>query len=493
MLRQRNHRVIIGFACVVAALVAYYPRRIFSASRAPRQLSIGVIGAGLAGLTAAYRLQQQGHDVTVYEARDRVGGRTFTWREADGSYEELGGSNIRDGGKAVEMRTLLAECNLPTIIKTGAYAPWMYNEHRELRDLKDVFWGLREPGDLFYAELEKIAETASSLEEPLAFLAQGNADAEYFLLANMRDVGFDGASAPASLIYGFYHLYQEIHKAISNNTVPTETLEYVKGGNDMLAQCLAEKLTNAVLQSTPVTEIKASAGDKLVVVYGSGNEAVHDKIICAVPCGALAHIAIDETIVPADQREEWLGRYADIIKTPYAVVTKMLFRVATAKPSSTGLPPLQTVSMPYFNAYMPEGEMWHNVDGSILTYYITRPESTHVTRETFDDIGARYAQQIQERFPFLKRVMPVAWVDWEHEPYSRGTWATRGKDQDMAYAVTVEEVYGEQHLRAFLPVANKLYFAGEHTVFGEGNGCMAGAVSSGERVADIIAQECKAI
>ena len=45
--------------------------------------TVAVVGAGLAGLTAAYRLRQRGFDVTVFEARDRVGGRIWTVRKGD--------------------------------------------------------------------------------------------------------------------------------------------------------------------------------------------------------------------------------------------------------------------------------------------------------------------------------------------------------------------------------------------------------------------------
>lgn len=57
-----------------------------------------IIGAGMAGLSAAYELTQLGHDVTILEARARPGGRVHTLREpfADGLYAEAGAARIPD-------------------------------------------------------------------------------------------------------------------------------------------------------------------------------------------------------------------------------------------------------------------------------------------------------------------------------------------------------------------------------------------------------------
>lgn len=57
-----------------------------------------VLGAGMAGLVAAYELSKRGHEVTILEARVRPGGRVHTLREpfADGLYAEAGAARIPD-------------------------------------------------------------------------------------------------------------------------------------------------------------------------------------------------------------------------------------------------------------------------------------------------------------------------------------------------------------------------------------------------------------
>ena len=71
-----------------------------------------VVGAGLAGLSAARRLVTQGFEVTVLEARDRVGGRTEGAVTADGTSIELGGQWV--GPTQDRMYELIAELGLET-------------------------------------------------------------------------------------------------------------------------------------------------------------------------------------------------------------------------------------------------------------------------------------------------------------------------------------------------------------------------------------------
>lgn len=65
-----------------------------SGMRFVRQAEVVVVGAGLAGLSAGRELMKAGVEVIVLEARDRVGGRTYSRRASDGTLLDLGGQWI---------------------------------------------------------------------------------------------------------------------------------------------------------------------------------------------------------------------------------------------------------------------------------------------------------------------------------------------------------------------------------------------------------------
>jgi monoamine oxidase len=128
-----------------------------TASSAPR---VVIVGAGLAGLTCAYRLRQAGIAATVYEANSGVGGRTWTLRDFfdDGQIAENGGEFISSEHTAI--RDLAQEMGLELVDlraaqKAGTQELYYvrgerYTFHAMLRDYATVYPKIKAAADAGY-------------------------------------------------------------------------------------------------------------------------------------------------------------------------------------------------------------------------------------------------------------------------------------------------------------------------------------------------------
>ena len=163
-----------NFLRSVAALTAAYatPILVNVKKENPR---IAIVGAGIAGLNAAYVLRQAGYQATVYEASQRIGGRIRTSRGdiAPGLITELGGEFI--DSTHLDMLALAKAFGLP-LLDTG-----IENEH----NLKTMFFFNKR----CYSEEQVIAEfrplaikigsDAARLSSNITARAHSNVDAEF--------------------------------------------------------------------------------------------------------------------------------------------------------------------------------------------------------------------------------------------------------------------------------------------------------------------------
>jgi phytoene desaturase len=164
-------------------------------------MKIVVIGSGFGGLSAAIRLQAQGHEVTIIEKRDKLGGRAYVY-ERDG-YKF-------DGG--------------PTIIT----APWLIDELFELSGKKrsdyielvkiDPFYNIRwEDGTVFHYNDDKTV-----LREQIRKIAPEEV-ASYDRFAGELDeiyrVGFDLIDQPFHTIWSMIKVVPQMIKLRSDRSV----------------------------------------------------------------------------------------------------------------------------------------------------------------------------------------------------------------------------------------------------------------------------------
>ena len=233
-------------------------------------MRVVVVGAGLAGLSAAEVLAAAGAEVTVLEARDRVGGRTWSQTLANGATVEMGAEFILPGN--TEVVTLTQRLGL------GLWD-------------KGMRYGMREPRSGTPTSADEIAAAADAVSGALESGRIGEMSA-LELLAGL-DISPGAREAVRARV--------EISAARDAREVPAgdladiahiggEASPSVAGGNQGLALGLAAELGGEVRLSSPVARIcwAGKAGSGSVVVETEAGEGVAaDACVVAVPATML--------------------------------------------------------------------------------------------------------------------------------------------------------------------------------------------------------------
>ena len=434
-------------------------------------VSVLVVGAGLAGLSAARDLSASGAIVTVVESRDRVGGRVWTIRDGlvEHQHAEAGGDMIDAGQDAI--RQLAGELGLKlTRILRGGFGyvratnggePKMTGRNA-MRGWERLAHEL-DPFITMYKRAEQRWDSPIAAEigrrSVAAWLDETNADAE--LRATAKGMRGFFLADPEEL-----SLLALVDQLSETGTPAPGHMYRIDGGNDLLAAALAAPLGPRLHLDTELVAISHRGRTVRATLKNrrAQSQMTCDYAVLTLPGALLRRIPISPAL-PAQQHEA-------IAQLKYGRATKTLLQFSKRFWRVPGRPRA-------FGSPLPLGAVWDGNEeqrgrAGILTLLAGGAASDGtqaiVARHGPDGLAAALDWLGSGRATLVASRQIV----WEQDPHARGGYAFFDASFDPSLRTWLARPCG------------RLFFAGEHTSI-RWQGYMNGAVESGRRAAAEVA------
>jgi monoamine oxidase len=270
------------------------------------ETDVVVVGAGLAGLSAARALEAAGHKVVVLEARDRVGGRTLNEPIGDGKVVEVGGQWV--GPTQDRMYELIAELGLETFATYGE-GDNLYEHGDSVRRYRGTIpkvnpVALAEVGFVL-ARLNRLARSVSP-DAPWAAARASTWDSQTFADWSRRKIRTSVAREmlaiairavwaveprDVSMLHVLFYIRSAGSLELLLDAEGGAQQDRIVGGSQRIALRMAEELSEAVVMGAPVRAI--THGDDNVVVRSDAGAWSARHVIVAVPPTRAGRIAYD--------------------------------------------------------------------------------------------------------------------------------------------------------------------------------------------------------
>ncbi|MEH7503448.1 NAD(P)/FAD-dependent oxidoreductase [Neobacillus drentensis] len=455
---------------------------------------IVIVGAGLAGLTSAYRLKQAGITATIYEAADRVGGRCWTRRGyfKDNQIVERGGELIDTCHKEIQELAKELGLELDNLIMSESFdnkpfyffnqRPYSFDEVTNdfINILPKLQKDLKEVGEttLYNSYTERGFELDHmSIVDYINETVPGGIDSRFGKLLALAYSIENGADAHEQSALNLLYVLGFAQKEHFRMYGDSDECFHIRGGNDQIPALLAKKLHGQIKFNSQLIKIEQSGQNKIKLVFRNKEKewtVLADKVILAIPFSIL------RTIDYQNARFRPLKNIA-IEELGMGVNTKLHAQFVNRFWNELGKNGETFADTGYQQTF--ESSRAQQGKSGILVNFTggeTAAQQFAVTDAKLEETTKKFLDKLEPVLPgSINHWNGLATVDhWLSNQWTKGAYSYWKVGQYTKFAGILGEREGN------------IYFAGEHTSIKD-PGYLNGAVETGERAAFEIINDMK--
>jgi monoamine oxidase len=491
-----RRRFLRASAAATAAAVAAGCARSDTPPPAPRpgappvpsgqQPRIAIVGAGVAGLNAAYKLQQAGLRSTIFEGANRTGGRMFTATNllAEGLTTELGGEFIDSDHE--EMLNLMKEFGLERL---DTRAPEAASLTPETYFINGRHYTQAQAARAFVPIAKRILADYDALGDVVDYKTEGGGTTidrqsiaqyldgigvsgwmrELLDVAYVTEYGLD-AGEQSALNFVFLIGTGDLEDPEAFMLLGESDERYkVRGGNQQIVDELAKRVEPGIRRLHRLEAIRSN-GQGFMLTFQADGKAVDeaaDVVILTVPFSILRDVKLEMPLPEIKQRA--------IRELGYGMNAKVLVGFTSRIWEKLGYSGATYSDQPFQLAWA--NSLLQPGSAGGLTLYSGGKPAMDIGQGSAEAAAARLMPGIERAYPgaTAQRNGRVSRFHWPTFPWTKGSYSCYKPGQWTTIA-------GAEAL----PVGN-LFFAGEHCSY-DFQGYMNGAAQSGADTArDVMA------